>query len=569
VYYHSLGHALGSSGRSEVPQAQRCLTPHQTQQRRRTTSEIEIETKMGQHAYEPVSTGGSELIEDDLDADSYDENANLNPKGSPKRTIPTDGMRMSAARFMLIFVAAGATCFLLYSDDNAIANLLRQNPEGRAAPPPPPKHKNDKGFSSGNGNDGVGGAGPGLLSLEQVKRKHPLCFSDRILSSAPGTSAKERPAINFSELGRFVKNDETTDPEHYVPPRYDHQCFAMKSRYNCAYPPPSRETNSINGTTGSDDAARPEPATNYKLVLELPPPGVDDFEDKEAEKEGRVCNFRRLVADLGGPIGVARAVQELHGSGSHADTSYSILGNSYLRQVTEALECGWKDQITDLMVHVGGPPSDLNALDSPTLIHLEEMGVIDHRSNVSNSEVDLPEGCHGTRVPDIDLSGFYREGVVVPPQMSSCNDHVASVIFGGQHGEPSLRFTYMFRHMKFADLIDIYHMLGVDDPISEVDRFVVVDESDIMDESNLNLGTGVYGRTKNSTAVRRHVQDNMFTFPEISNFRLRQKKNIGRWFGADNPWLDEVPDTHACMPGVPDDEADLLLFAVLLQANIV
>ena len=49
---------------------------------------------------------------------------------------------------------------------------------------------------------------------------------------------------------------------------------------------------------------------------------------------------------------------------------------------------------------------------------------------------------------------------------------------------------------------------------------------------------------------------------------MLQKRDIGRWFGADNPWIWEVPDDHACIPGPDDDMANLLMLLIFSNATI-
>ena len=38
-----------------------------------------------------------------------------------------------------------------------------------------------------------------------------------------------------------------------------------------------------------------------------------------------------------------------------------------------------------------------------------------------------------------------------------------------------------------------------------------------------------------------------------------QRENIGKWFGADNPLIYEVPDFHSYMHGPVDDFVNVLL----------
>eukprot|EP00984_Skeletonema_dohrnii_P019678 scaffold9468_cov130-Skeletonema_dohrnii-CCMP3373.AAC.4 len=44
-----------------------------------------------------------------------------------------------------------------------------------------------------------------------------------------------------------------------------------------------------------------------------------------------------------------------------------------------------------------------------------------------------------------------------------------------------------------------------------------------------------------------HGWDNRIEW-DYNHFKTIQKRDVGRWFGANNP-----PDDHACMPGLPDD----------------
>ena len=43
---------------------------------------------------------------------------------------------------------------------------------------------------------------------------------------------------------------------------------------------------------------------------------------------------------------------------------------------------------------------------------------------------------------------------------------------------------------------------------------------------------------------------------------IQMRDSGGWWSGADNVGMDHPPDDHPCMPGVPDDELDVLLLAL-------
>jgi hypothetical protein len=54
--------------------------------------------------------------------------------------------------------------------------------------------------------------------------------------------------------------------------------------------------------------------------------------------------------------------------------------------------------------------------------------------------------------------------------------------------------------------------------------------------------------------------------PALEEMQIR---DLGRYFGADNPWITNPPDGHPCMPGMPDDEVHLLLYSLLTGYNVV
>ena len=63
--------------------------------------------------------------------------------------------------------------------------------------------------------------------------------------------------------------------------------------------------------------------------------------------------------------------------------------------------------------------------------------------------------------------------------------------------------------------------------------------------------------------LRPGVFENATLVWEMGYFRKLQARDLNRWFGADNPGILEKPDAHPCLPGVPDDEANVLLYMLL------
>ena len=59
------------------------------------------------------------------------------------------------------------------------------------------------------------------------------------------------------------------------------------------------------------------------------------------------------------------------------------------------------------------------------------------------------------------------------------------------------------------------------------------------------------------------------TWPKnIQLFKTIQQRDSRQWFGANNPWIIDPPDKHACMPGLPDDEVNLLLYLIISNATV-
>lgn len=358
-----------------------------------------------------------------------------------------------------------------------------------------------------------------------------------------------RPRRTSGRKGR----NETTGAAEYVPsehpPRYDHlSCYVMKSRYNCARPP-------------ADTAAaptRPE-ASGYKLVWQ-PPPAPSGGDDSGGSDDARSlpCDFRAVIDAIGGPAGVARDVVRRrrrrrggppagNGDGDNQSSNDDngvlqvlLLGNSYVRQVFEALVCGFDGQITDVRVQLGGPDSSIAALRESGQLGGTELG------DFWEGGVDglRAGGCHSPSGGN--QSAFFPPDVAAPPTIDGCNNDVGMVEFGG-----SIRFYYIFRPYRYDEggFEEIRRGLGMVG--NEMD--VIASNSARREQPNFNV-TG-----------RRTIKLERL----LPYLKQLQRKDLGSFFGADNPWITRPPDGHPCMPGVPDDEANVLLFLLLAEGSIL
>jgi len=78
---------------------------------------------------------------------------------------------------------------------------------------------------------------------------------------------------------------------------------------------------------------------------------------------------------------------------------------------------------------------------------------------------------------------------------------------------------------------------------------------------SINDKTSEFLRSINVTAK-------IWEVPNISFNKKMQVRDAGRWFGADNKWIWDPPDMHPCMPGVPDDEANFILYWLMSELMV-
>jgi hypothetical protein len=316
--------------------------------------------------------------------------------------------------------------------------------------------------------------------------------------------------------------------------RYDHvSCFVMKARYNCAYRPDH------NFTVASDyelvwNSAKETTTTTTTTTTT----SAKEEEEEDDDSTRDECNPRTVIDGIGGPQGIFQNLS-LDRTSRHQRPYLNVLmqGNSYVRQIWEALVCGFATQITDLRVQAGGP-----GISSKALQHRQGRPVNQTGTSVNFTQAKR-YGCHGTE--SADIRKYYRRRAILPPNnLANCNDNVAMVEFGHV-----VRFYYLFQPTMYEPetLQHIYkEFLG----ISKEDGVDVLVWNHVLKEpQNETVGLSV-GR-------RIPVESWMW------NLRGLQLRDLGRYFGANGPWIHNPPDFHSCLPGVPDDQVNLLLFLIL------
>jgi len=365
-------------------------------------------------------------------------------------------------------------------------------------------------------------------SLEEdedtIRSRHPVCFSENMFTNAEAESEEDglnilnyNDVLKYSLLGKNVTNSV----------RYNHLCPWMKPRYNCAK---------------SKKQAYGESPVDWKLTLQ------DGSEQ---------CILWDLVHDLEGPIGVGERLLHRRRSKAKKENGedefkerpliIAMFGNSYMRQIFEALKCSWSNDITytvmqknsKLDISIAGLKKRKGAP-----VRIDELGKMER----------MPQIWQGGDLCDLEDEHEFYEDVPTPLHCSKSNtysDNVAVVEFGRK-----IRFYYLFRPQIYEDLPGVLKEKLDLDP-KDVDVLLFNDGQDETIKENSNL-LDIFSA---SGAWQRRLLWPYWSFKET------QLRDIGRWFGADNPWITSKPDGHACMPGPPDDEVNLLMY--LLYSNSV
>jgi hypothetical protein len=291
------------------------------------------------------------------------------------------------------------------------------------------------------------------------------------------------------------------------PPRYNHtSCSVMKARYNCAKPVLAA-TQEGGGSSMTENKRRKQAASEYKFVWRQDP-------------ESAWCDLQSLMDFVGGPAGLTQR-------------NVMIQGNSFLRQIWEAMVCGFKAQVTNLTLTDNGPPISKASTEARhgKLIAKQELG------NFLINEQNATAGCHGV---NSGIETFYHKNVTVPPNKDRCSDDIAMVEFANK-----LRLFYVFHPSRYDSdaLMNAYSLLNLP---KKVDVTVWND--------------------KHENILHNFKTGSLWSFDNLlASLKRVQKHSIGFVFGANNPWITAPPDNHPCLPGIPDDEVNILLYLLLLE----
>lgn len=412
-------------------------------------------------------------------------------------------------------------------------------------------------------------AQPGCSLLKELSRDNTIPRSNLSMRGILGT------------YGKYITVDRT---DHFSWPRYDHlTCFLMKPRYNCA-------RNAHNATLTNNTAA----STGFALILDAAAApthqrnlGMNSTVNDVSTSS--FCNLQKFVEDAGGPAGVGRRMLQnyqktksvITGTQNDAyvernqdDSAIKVLlvGTSRFRQIFEALVCGFSDQINDLKIRVGG--SAYNQQHKYLDAEKEGLGTRVDLDFVRNGSCYIPE-------MQVNHTQFFRDdGTIVPKNHYRCNDDIAMAEFGLANVDSSsekskeqnikIRFYYVFRPWAWRNVTPVLEFIGIKNrqPLD----FVLWEPRDVTDVPRwqyTGLTDDLGSLYEKIFDIRRTDHPNIEDHDVHELYMKIQKRDIGRYFGADNPWITNPPDVeHPCMPGMPDDKVNFLLWYMLSLSTL-
>eukprot|EP00978_Attheya_sp_CCMP212_P029207 scaffold103162_cov48-Attheya_sp.AAC.1 len=350
--------------------------------------------------------------------------------------------------------------------------------------------------------------------LDVLRDQFPECIS-------------EMQEIDLETIGSYQRVPEDSP---FPVPRYNHTCFVMKAKYNCVRP---TATNTNNNNNGSSEYIPGAQAHDYELVLNL------DLQQGQGQAQSKPCRLRTVVETILQNGWLDRQSQSQ--SGRHASNGdVLLLGDSLLRQIWEAMTCGFSEHITSLQVQQGGPSvysHDYDSFSSPHSVGADQLG--NPLVFTNPQELQLPQaGCHGMS----NVSQFYAPGVKVPSSLDGCNDNIAMVEVGH-----FLRLYYVYHPEVFSP---------------EAWQEIIHERFGLHPNNNtLVLYNSGRGRRDQPHFPSLEQAQRLNIASWLSTLRDLQWRDLGHLFGANNPGVSPRPDQiHACLPGMPDDHVNLLWY---------
>lgn len=254
--------------------------------------------------------------------------------------------------------------------------------------------------------------------------------------------------------------------------------------------------------------------------------------------------WEHFIDDRDGHLRIAEGAMKRSADCGPNRTNILILGNSFMRQVFEAIANRFRVAVTAGTLNDVSPPMGMKELQISrrvslrnfTFLHLPVQG----RMN---------PGCHG-----YNINAYYKHGP--PPSLKRCEDNVAWFELNG-----SLRIYYIFR--PWAIIEGVRGVLkSFNTSLDAIDVLVCNSDCGFLSETKLRDFLNEFKSSCPSNAEGKQYID----FGNVrANLQQQMARDANNKYGAMNG-VFERPDFHSCMPGIPDDEVDIL-FAAIATGN--
>ncbi|KAJ1449059.1 hypothetical protein M885DRAFT_573379 [Pelagophyceae sp. CCMP2097] len=340
--------------------------------------------------------------------------------------------------------------------------------------------------------------------------------------SALGASDESLPEQLSLARGGYVKRHARRE--------YDHTCWMMGAFYNCK-----------NDTRGGEKWWHvPDVRAATQRTPAPHPPGV---------------TWRDILAQRGGHFAVAEKLRTectAPGRLGRGPVNIVMVGSSFLRQVYEAISCRWRSQMTAGKMNTREPRMDkewLRKFKHQAGSHTAaDFDLYDFETGADG--IVLEPTCHAGPFA-AQLDGCYFGGLGVDTsKFFDCHDNMGMVELAGR-----VRFYFIFRaRFNVGGIVPLLNKLGLNE-----------------DEVDLVLcNTGVLRRLNNASetacALRGASEPPGAVVVDVNALRATLMQQMRRDAGFLSTVNAFKVDQHACMPGLPDDEVDIL-FTMLLSTK--
>ena len=219
-----------------------------------------------------------------------------------------------------------------------------------------------------------------------------------------------------------------------------------------------------------------------------------------------------------------------------------LMGSSHFRQIWESLVCSYRDQMSDFWIqnNIRTLTIDLDSILNGTC-HTRLPANPTTRSSIGTGRSSHKTTCSATTTWPGQNSRMEREARFDFPQFFD-RGHTKTSRY------PSKSWAFLSSRTKSTPWT-----LSFGSPRTAARDTGSTAEMRTLDCcTKISLTCGLPPGSPGTTC-------------KTSTENARPARDLGRWFGADNPWITWPPDrNHGCMPGMPDDdEVNILLWYML------